>query len=297
MQTRPSPRDHAVPGDGVRLHVRDWGGGPGPGGRPAPAVVLLHGLASNARIWDGVAPALVEAGLRVVALDQRGHGESEQPGDGYDFAGVCRDLAAAVAALGFTRPLLVGHSWGANVSLQYAADRDQVAGLALVDGGFIEVSAWPGMTRQRARERLAPPRFAVPVREWLDRASGWLPPTVDSRDGWVRDFLRAGVEVDTAGVARARFRFANHLQVIEALYDQHPSALYARVACPALLCVALEDNEFDLIKRNAVALAAERLPHVRTIWFEETMHDIPLQHPAALAAELVRFAEAVRAGG
>ncbi|HEV2896065.1 MAG TPA: alpha/beta fold hydrolase, partial [Actinomycetota bacterium] len=88
-----SPTDRAVPGDGVRLHARDWGGS----GQP---LVLLHGLASNARIWDGVAPRLTGAGLRVVAIDQRGHGASEQPGSGYDFASVGRDLSSALAALG-----------------------------------------------------------------------------------------------------------------------------------------------------------------------------------------------------
>jgi pimeloyl-ACP methyl ester carboxylesterase len=289
-----------VPGDGVRLHVRDWGGG-------GQAVVLLHGLASNCRIWDGVAPRLVAAGLRTVALDQRGHGESDQPDRGYDFATVGRDLAAAVAALGLARPLLVGHSWGGNVVLQYAADRDDredlpearearmpeareaPAGLALVDGGFIEVAAWPGMTREKAREQLAPPRFAVPVEDWLRQAGRWMPPGVNSQDGWVREFLRAGVEVDADGIARARFHFDNHMQVVDALYEQRPSALYPRVGCPVLLLPAASD-EFAALKRPAIDLAAQRLPHARVVWFEDTVHDIPLQRPDALAAELTRFA-------
>ena len=93
MQTRPSaPASRAVPGDGVTLRARDWGGG----GQP---LVLLHGLASNARIWDGVAPRLVGAGLRVVALDLRGHGESDQPDDGYDFASVGQYVSSALAGL------------------------------------------------------------------------------------------------------------------------------------------------------------------------------------------------------
>jgi pimeloyl-ACP methyl ester carboxylesterase len=46
-----TPADRTVPGDGVRLHVRDWDAG----GSSGPTVVLLHGPASNARIWDGVA--------------------------------------------------------------------------------------------------------------------------------------------------------------------------------------------------------------------------------------------------
>jgi pimeloyl-ACP methyl ester carboxylesterase len=280
-----APAERWVPGDGVRLHARDWGG-------DGPAVVLLHGLASNCRIWDGVAPLLAAAGLRTVALDQRGHGESEQPDHGYDFATVGRDLQAVVAALGLDRPpLLVGHSWGGNVALQYAADRDDsaVAGLALVDGGFIEVAAWPGMTREKAREQLAPPRFAVPLDAWLSQAGRWMPPGVGSDHGWVREFLRAGVEVDAAGVARARFHFDNHMHVVEALYEQRPSALYARVGCPVLLLPAGSD-EFAALKRPAVDLAAQRLPHARVVWFDDTMHDIPLQRPEALAAELARFA-------
>src|SRR5215218_5264651 len=165
MQTRPSaPASRAVPGHGVTLRARDWGGG----GQP---LVLLHGLASNARIWDGVAPRLVGAGLRVVALDLRGHGESDQPDDGYDFASVGRDLSSALAALELERPVLVGHSWGAHVALQYAVDRPgALAGLVLVDGGLRSAAEFAGPTREDARRRLAPPRFAVPLADWLASA-------------------------------------------------------------------------------------------------------------------------------
>ena len=281
------PLDRSVPGDGVRLHARDWGG-------DGPPVILLHGLASNCRIWDGVAPLLAAAGFRTVAVDQRGHGESEQPDHGYDFATVGRDQAAAVAALGRGRPVLAGPSRGGNVALQYAADTGgaAVAGLALVDGGFIEVAAWQGMTREKAREQLAPPRFAIPLDSWLAQAERWPQPGSPAGDGWVRDFLRAGVEVDADSVARARFRFENHMQVVDALYEQRPSSLYAKVACPVLLLPAGSD-EFATLKRPAVDLAAERLLDARVVWFEDTVHDIPLQRPAALAAELARFATEV----
>lgn len=274
------PTDRTVPGDGVSLHARDWGGDGAP-------VVLLHGLASNARIWDGVAQRLADAGLRVAALDQRGHGGSEQPAAGYDFATVCRDLELALFALGVERPVLAGHSWGANVALQYAAERaGAVAGLVLVDGGFIGVADWPGMTRELARERLAPPRFAVPLEDWLARAGRFAAGA--GHGGWVRDFLRAGVDVDDQGVARSRFRFDNHMQVVDALYDQRPSALYPLVGCPVLLCPAAED-ELAAAKQDAVERALRLLPDARAIWFEDTMHDIPLQRPAELAAEVARF--------
>ena len=187
MTTRTtSPTDRAVPGDGIGLHARDWGGG-------GQAVLLLHGLASNARIWDGVASRLAGAGLRVAALDLRGHGDSDQPDQGYDFASVGRDLASALAGLGLERPVLVGHSWGANVALQFAADRPgTLAGLALVDGALTGVAEWAGPTREDARRRLAPPRFAVPLADWLARAGRFDPGGPGGRT-WVRDYLRAGV--------------------------------------------------------------------------------------------------------
>jgi pimeloyl-ACP methyl ester carboxylesterase len=285
-----TPADRAVPGDGVRLHARDWSGS-------GQAVVLLHGLASNARIWDGVASRLAGAGLRVVALDQRGHGDSGQPSSGYDFASLVRDLDAALAALGLERPVLAGHSWGANVALQFAAERPgTLAGLALVDGGLLGVGERTDATREKVRRHLAPPRFAVPLADWLARA-GRFDASGSGGQPWVRDYLRAGVDVDDQGVARSRFRFDNHMQVVDALYDQRPSALYPLVDRPVLLCPAADpadDAERATAKRGAVARALDLLPSAAVTWYEDTMHDIPLQRPAQLAADLARFADAVR---
>jgi pimeloyl-ACP methyl ester carboxylesterase len=287
MQTRPTvPIDLAVPGDGIRLHARDWGGS-------GQAVVLLHGLASNARIWDGVAPRLAAAGPRVVALDLRGHGASDQPSSGYDFATVGRDLEAALAGLGLERPVVVGHSWGADVALGFAADRPAaVAGLALVDGGLLGAAEWAGPTLEAARRRMAPPRFAVPLADWLASA-GRFDAGGSGGQPWVRDYLRAGVEVDDRGVARSRFRFDNHMQVVDALWVQRPAALYPLVACPVLLCPAGDpaDGGDVAAKRAAVARALDLFPSANVTWFEDTMHDIPLQRPAELAAELTRLAD------
>ena len=293
MQTRASnPTDRAVPGHGVRLHARDWGG-------TGQAVLLLHGLASNARIWDGVASRLAGAGLRVVALDLRGHGASDQPPSGYDFTSVGDDVAAALGGLGLERPVLVGHSWGANVALRFAADRPgTVAGLVLVDGALRGVTEWAGATRDEVRRRLAPPRFAVPLADWLARAGRFEGGSAGQP--WVRDYLRAGVEVDDRGLARSRFSFDNHLQVVDALYDQRPPALYPLVGCPVLLCVAADPAdgaEAALAKRGAAGRALELFPSATVTWFEDTMHDIPLQRPAELAAELARFAKEVPGRG
>jgi pimeloyl-ACP methyl ester carboxylesterase len=107
-----APRDRFFWLNGLRFHAIDWGGA-----RSARPIALLHGLASQAHIWDLVAPKLAEQ-RRVVALDQRGHGLSDKPDDGYDFASVAADLGRFLDAEGFDRSVLVGHSWGGNVALE-----------------------------------------------------------------------------------------------------------------------------------------------------------------------------------
>ena len=68
----------------ITLHYTDWAGK----GRD---LVLVHGLASTSHIWDLIAPLLTK-NFRVIALDQRGHGESAKPSSGYDFHTVATDL-------------------------------------------------------------------------------------------------------------------------------------------------------------------------------------------------------------
>ena len=104
----------------------------------------LHGLASNSRIWDGVAARLA-ARFHVVALDQRGHGLSDRPRDGFAFEqGDRRPDGVVVDALGLERPTVVGHSWGGNVALVFAATYPEITrALVLVDGGLIEPQANP----------------------------------------------------------------------------------------------------------------------------------------------------------
>src|SRR5579859_6759247 len=133
MATTGQPTTGMVSGHGVRLHYRDWGGPTEPveGQTPQP-LLLLHGLASASRIWDLTAPLLARQ-RRVVALDQRGHGLSEKPDDGYDFATIVADDLAAADALGLGQRFAVaGHSWGGNVALELgAAHPVRVSALAL----------------------------------------------------------------------------------------------------------------------------------------------------------------------
>src|SRR4051794_26186630 len=93
--------------DGVRLHYVEAGEG--------PLVVLLHGFPEFWWSWRRQIPALVAAGYRVVAPDQRGYAQSDAPRDwrAYRIERLAADVAGLIAALGEERAFVVGHDWGA----------------------------------------------------------------------------------------------------------------------------------------------------------------------------------------
>jgi len=110
----------------VDLHYLEWNAE----AAEQPALFLLHGLSSNARIWDRMAQHLDR---RLIALDQRAHGRSPLPPAGFGIDGFAADAVAAITRLGLGRPVLAGHSWGGAVALQVAATHPELAsGLAIV---------------------------------------------------------------------------------------------------------------------------------------------------------------------
>ena len=105
--------------------------------------LLVHGLSSNARIWDGVAARLAAAGHPVVAVDQRGHGRSAKPHHGYRIARLARDAQELLDHLAIERADVLGWSMGVSVWWsfidQFGTDRirrfvavDQPAAVAAV---------------------------------------------------------------------------------------------------------------------------------------------------------------------
>ena len=95
------------------VHYRDFGG-------EGPPVLLTHGMAAHTHWWDPVVPHW-EGRLRAAALDFRGHGDSDWLEDGlYTSERWVEDIETARAALGLERFLLVGHSMGARIALDYA---------------------------------------------------------------------------------------------------------------------------------------------------------------------------------
>ncbi|MBV9545944.1 MAG: alpha/beta hydrolase, partial [Chloroflexi bacterium] len=103
--------------DQVSLYYQDWGTG--------PAVVFTHAWALSSDQWTYQMPALLDAGLRCVAYDRRGHGRSDRPASGYEFDQLADDLATLIDRLDLRHITLVGHSLGTREIVRYLTRHGQ----------------------------------------------------------------------------------------------------------------------------------------------------------------------------
>lgn len=276
--------DLDVPGRDVRLRATRW---PGPGAVP---VLLLHGLASSRRFWDLVVPHLVAGGVPVVTLDQRGHGDSDRPSGPYDGATVAEDALTALDAVGLSRVVVVGHSWGASTALRLAADApERVLAAVAVDGGLGSPRS-AGRSREQAREALTPPRTALPPEQLKALVGGG--PLAPWWSEAVADALLPLFGVDDDGLARPRLPFAAHMAIVDDLLDDDGAdARLARTACPVWM-VSCEDPgspDWTAAKAAGLARAGAVLAQPRLQRWSGAVHDVPLQWPS-LVAGLVRAA-------
>ena len=288
------PSDEYTRYGGLRMHVRNWGG---PALDKARPVVLLHGLASTCRIWDFVAPILAE-NYSVIAVDQRGHGDSGKPEQGYDFASVSGDVAALIEGRGIgfenARPVVVGHSWGADVALELAVAHPKLLrGIVFVDGGTIDASARYA-SLDDALVQMAPPDFRGTTREqFLERvrSAGQWATLIGQRGVGAEEIIMGNFETLDDGTIKAKLSRENHLRIIESLWDHHPKDLYPKVACPVLMLPARQRENPDAFERTlarseSIAAAERLLPNSKTVWLEDSIHDVPVQRPELVAGTI-----------
>jgi len=262
---------------GVRLAVH--AAGPQP-----PAVVLVHGLASTARLWAPVAAALAAEDVGTVAVDLRGHGDSDLPDHGFDTPTAADDLARVVRGLATGPVVLAGQSWGGNVVLRLAAHHpDLVAGLALVDGGWIRLAGryddWVS-----ARAALTPPPIdGLP----LSALRAAMAPTFADFPAGALDAALSVVRVLPDGTVRRRLPVPRHLQILESLWAEDPREHYPRVVAPTLLMPAADTSgEVVGVVGQEVADGVAGLSTARLRSYPGAHHDLHLQRPLEVAADL-----------
>ena len=131
--------DHVRLAGGIRLHLASAGPADG------PLVVLLHGFPEFWYGWRHQIAALTEAGLRVVAPDQRGYNLSDKPAGiaAYRLDALADDVADLAAALGRERFAIVGHDWGGVVAWQVAARFPERVSRAAILNAPHPATLWP----------------------------------------------------------------------------------------------------------------------------------------------------------
>jgi non-heme chloroperoxidase len=129
--------------DGTRIFCKDWGP------KTAQPIVFSHGWPLCSDAWDGQMLFMLQNGFRVVAHDRRGHGRSDQPGNGNDMDTYADDLAVVMDALDLKNAIMVGHSTGGGEVARYIGRHGSghVAKVVLIGAVppiMVSTAEWPG---------------------------------------------------------------------------------------------------------------------------------------------------------
>jgi pimeloyl-ACP methyl ester carboxylesterase len=259
--------------------------------------LLIHGLASNSRIWDLIAPILATT-KTVIAMDTRGHGKTEKPSENYDFETISNDIDSFIKCIGIKMPILIGHSWGGSIALHYTATHLQkTKGLVFVDGGLIDISNKPGNTLSKALIDMAPPVFSDVTKAGLQKkiqARSWGSRDTTSLNSNLDDIVLSNFTENSDGTIIPRFNRKNHLQVIKELWGHDPKTFLNTVKGPVLNLPARTDNHqsnFKAYHQNLIDYAESHVEFLDTIWLENSIHDVPLQKPELVANTIINWAK------
>ena len=249
---------------GLSTAVSDDGDGDG----SAP-VLLLHAWTGSRRSFAALTP-LLSTRVRVIAVDQRGHGDADKPSNGYDLATLAADVVAVLDALELRRAVLVGASSGGYVAQQVAVTSpDRVAGLVLA-GAPRDLRGRPPFAAEL--EKITDPVDPEWVRTFtagftdLDRLPSWYV------DLMVDDALRL-----PASIWMATFN---------ALNTSPPPTGVGVIDAPTLVISGGRDV---LLGREQAEALVSAIPGAQWIEYPDTGHLVLEEQPAQLAADVLSF--------
>lgn len=238
-----------------------------------PLLVLLHGAGANAHWWDHVAPALAET-HHVVALDFRGHGDSDYPEEVRSGAFVA-DLEALLEHLGRPEPILVGHSMGGAVALEHAARRGKTRALALLD-----LARGASATTRRRLSRTLRVRFSYRNRDQAIARFRFVPAAKHAPDALRRAIAARSVrELPDGGFG---FKFDPRWFAL----PQRPLPPLSSVHCPTLL---VRGAESALLTHQGAEELLREIPGAELAEIPEAGHHVHLDAPEAVLARLQAF--------
>ncbi|MCA9502655.1 MAG: alpha/beta hydrolase [Myxococcales bacterium] len=273
MSPREPQSHHFESNDGVRLHVLLWAEDDASATRAASPVILLHGGGANAHWWDHLA-SRIPGRRRVLALDFRGHGDSEHPAR-REVGAFSLDLEGLVRWLGREDVILVGHSLGAAVAFDHASRFQATAGLVLVD---LARGSEKGSQR-RSRLALALRRTYRTREEAIERFR-FLPESSHPTEALREHIARHSVRLEEDG--RWGYKFDPAWFGLPSKPRPDP----ASVVCPTLLVRGAESR---LLSPEAAAELTARLPNGRLAEIPEAGHHVLVDQPERLLTVVEAF--------
>jgi pimeloyl-ACP methyl ester carboxylesterase len=277
----PRVREIGLPSRGGAMAALDLG----PPNRPVD-VVFSHANGFNARTYRTILAPLA-GGLRILAVDIRGHGASTLPTDGRSGWNVFRDdLLALLAAEAADPVVLAGHSMGGTISLLAAAlAPGRVTGLALFDPVLIEGAGDPNAPNplaegaDRRRARFASKAGALASYTGRGAFRSWRPEQlVDYVEAGFREDADGGVALTCAPAWEAS-NFRNHA------YD--PWAAFRQVRCPVRMLRAERHSTARVAEHQDELLATGRVT-IETV--PDTTHFLPMERPELVRAAIAELA-------
>ncbi len=268
---RPHASRHVLVGD-RRMHCMDWGPA------EAPPILLLHGGGQTCRTWDVVCHVLADR-HRCIALDQRGHGDSEWSYEGdYRFSTHAKDIVGFLDVLSLPRIVVVGMSMGVFNALELAlAHPERVRALVAVDAGpWIDVNgAAPIRSFMAEAERLH-------TLDDLVAAALRFNPRRDPR--LLRYSLRHNLRENPRGgwIWKTDRRFPVSFESVRA-HGRMLETRVSRLACPLLV---VRGGESQIMSDAGAERFARAVRNGRWLRIDGAGHTIQGDQPAALASAI-----------
>ena len=279
MDKRPQPQSLCVTLGDLRLRYVDWGAPRGADG--SPTLFLLHGDMRTGRSWDAVARHLRDR-WRVIALDSRGHGDSDWPESGYTFAQRVDDLEAFCDAVGMRNAVAVAHSTGGLVAALLSERRGDIFGrLALLEPMVVVTESFQRMVSGRAER---------PRRTWADREEMYDYLKAHRMTGrWRDDVIRDVVAHESYELPNGRLdmKWATaSMRWSERDGDYLDLKPVLRTLGKPIMFI-MSDSRADLFRH--LAPIAEETPDFNLLTIPGSGHNMYMDQPAAVAEVVARF--------
>lgn len=260
---------------GTQLRVRDWGHG--------NPVVLLAGWGLPSDFWHYHALDLTAAGQRCISCDRRGHGRSDEPGDGYDYDTLADDLAAVLDALDLRDVTLVAYSMAGGEAVRYLTRHGgkRIARIVFAAATLPCLVQKPDNPQGVPKELLATTAEAIATDfpSWLVNAESpfWLGLATPAMMDWGRDLM-----------------MQTSVPVLSACYRSMISSDFrnelSHLTLPALILHGSQDASAPLAVTGA--RTAELMPKAKVSIYDGAPHGLPLTHRRRFVRDLLEFIRA-----